>query len=108
MKSKPFIYEKNRRFFAQVPDGIEDLAIREIKQLGGQEIEPAFRGVRFCAIPAVLYRINYSARLSTRVLAPLAAFRCIDRDDLYNEGKRIDWQRLFSSDETFGIFSTPG
>jgi putative N6-adenine-specific DNA methylase len=106
MKNRPFVYEKHRRFFAQVPDGVEDLAIREIEKLGGREIEPDFRGVRFSATPSAMYRINYCARLLTRVLAPLASFRCNDRDDLYNEGKRIDWQRLFSVRDTFGIFST--
>lgn len=106
MKKIPFIYEKTHRFFAQVPDGVEDLAIREIERLGGREIKPDFRGVRFSATPSVLYRINYSARLSTRVLAPLATFVCRNRDDLYNEGKRIDWQRLFSVRDSFGIFST--
>jgi putative N6-adenine-specific DNA methylase len=106
MKDLPFLYEKHRRFFAQVPDGVEDLAIREIEQLGGSDIERAFRGVRFSASPSVLYRINYSARLLTRVLAPLASFKCRDRDDLYNEGKRIDWRKIFSVRDTFGIFST--
>lgn len=106
MKSTPFIYEKSRRFFAQVPDGVEGLAIREIESLGGRNIEPDFRGVRFSASPSALYRINYTARLLTRVLAPLATFKCRDRDDLYGEGKRMDWQRLFSVRETFGIFST--
>lgn len=106
MKNAPFLYEKTHRFFAQVPDGATDLAIREIERLGGCEIKPDFRGVRFCATLPVLYRINYCARLLTRVLAPLAAFKCRDRDDLYSEGKRIEWQRLFSVRESFGIFST--
>ena len=106
MKDEPFKYETTHRFFAQIPDGVEDLAIREIERLGGQDIEPDFRGIRFSAGLPVLYRVNYSARLLTRVLAPLAGFRCRDRDDLYNHGKRIDWQRLFSVRESFGIFST--
>jgi putative N6-adenine-specific DNA methylase len=106
MENRPFLYEKYQRFFAQVPDGVEDLAIKEIEQLGGRDIEPDFRGVRFSATQSVLYRINYSARLLIRVLAPIASFKCRDREDLCREGKRIDWQRLFSIHDTFGIFST--
>jgi putative N6-adenine-specific DNA methylase len=106
MKNMPFIYEKTDRFFAQVPDGVETLAIEELEQIGARQIEPDFRGVRFTATLEGLYRINYTARLLTRVLAPLASFPCRNRDDLYKGGKQINWKRLLSLKKTFGIFST--
>ena len=106
MKETPFIYQETGRFFAQVPDGLEPLAVDELDRLGAKQTMPAFRGVKFHATLESVYRINYSARFLTRVLAPLLSFRCIDRDDLYSEGKRIDWTRLFSVKHTFGIFTT--
>ena len=106
MQHEIFIYQKTNRFFAQVPNGMEDLAIRELDQLGAKQMTPDFRGVHFTATHAVLYRINYTARLLTRVLAPLISFKCRDRDDLYRAGRSIDWTRLFSLQDTFGIFST--
>lgn len=106
MQHETFIYQKTNRFFAQVPDGMEELAIRELDHLGAKKMAADFRGVHFTATHAVLYRINYTARLLTRVLAPLISFRCRDRDDLYRAGRSIDWTHIFSLRDTFGIFST--
>ncbi len=106
MKNKPFIYEDTHRYFAQVPEGIEALAIQEIEQLGAGHLKAEFRGVRFSATPEVLYRINYTARLLNRILAPLASFPCCNPDDLYSGGKEISWDLLLSTGRTFGIFCT--
>ena len=88
-----------------MPGGLEDLAGAELLSLGAAKLKPGFRGVHFSADPATLYRINYNARLLTRVLAPLAAFTCRDREDLYRGGMSIDWTALFSVHDTFGIFA---
>ena len=100
-----FIYQKTRRYFAQIPDGFEALAVRELENLGAGKIEPGFRGIYFSADPAALYSINYKSRLISHVLAPLASFDCRDRDELYQQGKSIDWQSIFSVDNTFGIIA---
>jgi putative N6-adenine-specific DNA methylase len=73
--------------------------------LGATAIEAGFRGLHFSADPATLYRVNYQARLLTRVLAPLAVFRCRQRDDLYREARRIDWPALFSVEQTFAVLA---
>ncbi len=106
MQHETFIYQKTNRFFAQVSDGMEDQAIQELDKLGAKQMTPDFRGVHFTSTHDVLYRINYTARLLTRVLAPLISFKCRNRDDLYRAGRSIDWTRLFSLKDTFGIFST--
>ena len=101
-----YIYQKTNRYFTQVPDGVESLAAKELETLGAYDVEPAFRGVQFSATPAVFYRINYSARLVSRVLAPLVSFPCQNKDDLYRTGKNVPWSELFSLSHTFGIFTT--
>ncbi len=100
-----FEYQKTRRYFAQTSSGLEALATKEIEALGATAVEAGFRGVYFTADPAVLYHINYNARLVTRILAPLASFRCRSREDLYRAGRAIDWGLFFSIDDTFGIFA---
>jgi putative N6-adenine-specific DNA methylase len=102
---QPFEYQKNQRYFAQFTEGFEAPATQELTRLGASAIEPGFRGVNFCADPATLYRVNYQARLLTRVLAPLAVFRCRDRDDMYREARRIEWPALFSADQTFAVLA---
>ncbi|AQV00904.1 THUMP domain-containing class I SAM-dependent RNA methyltransferase [Desulfococcus multivorans] len=100
-----FEYQKNRRYFAQVAGGIEALAARELTALGASSAEIGYRGVHFNADPAVLYHINYNARLVSRILAPLVSFRCRDREDLYRAGRSVDWGVFFPLEETFGIFA---
>ena len=98
-----FIYQKTSRYFAQTPDGFESIAAGELKDIGAGQIEPGFRGIYFSADPEVLYSVNYRSRLISHVLAPLASFDCRDRDELYRQGKSIDWQSIFSVEHTFGI-----
>ena len=100
-----FEYQKTRRYFAQAAGGFEELAAKELKDLGAWGVEAGYRGIYFKADPAVLYHINYSARLVSRILAPLVSFRCRSRDDLYRAGRSIDWGAFFSLEDTFGIFA---
>lgn len=101
----PLQYQQTRRYFAQIAEDFEAPASQELTALGATAIEPGFRGLHFSADAATLYRVNYQARLLTRVLAPLASFRCRDRDDLYREARRIDWPALFSVDHTFAVLA---
>jgi putative N6-adenine-specific DNA methylase len=61
--------------------------------------------VYFNAGKAVLYRINYAARLATRILAPLLTFRCHSSDYLYKKSKELPWDEFFTADHTFSVFA---
>lgn len=98
-----FEYQRTQRFFAQIAEGFEEPASAELSVLGATGIEPAFRGLNFSADAAALYRINYQARLLSRVLAPLVVFRCKDRDGLYRAAQGVDWPAFFSVDQTFAV-----
>lgn len=100
-----FKYQTTRGYFAQCANGVEPLAAKELQHFGVKHHKIGFRGVFFSTNRETLYRINYGARLVSRVLAPLVSFRCRDRDDLYRMGKSIDWEKLFSIENTFGIFA---
>ncbi len=101
-----FNYQETNRYFAQISDGLEDMGARELEELGAEEIHPAYRGIYFEAGKASLYRINYSSRLITRVLAPLLAFKCETAEVLYKTAKNIDWSLLFNVTHTFAVFAT--
>ncbi len=102
---RPLEYLQTQRYFAQIAEGFQAAASQELTALGATAVEPGFRGLHFTADRAALYRINYQARLLTRVLAPLAVFRCRHREDLYQAARRIDWPALFSVDRTFAVFA---
>ncbi|RJQ85403.1 MAG: class I SAM-dependent RNA methyltransferase [Desulfobacteraceae bacterium] len=100
-----FEYQKTQRFFAQLAEGFEQPAAAELAELGAARIEAGFRGLHFTADRVTLYRVNYQARLISRVLAPLLSFRCRDRDDLYRAANAVDWPAMFAVDQTFAIFA---
>lgn len=100
-----FEYQEKKRFFAQIAGGMEELGADELSELNARNIYPAYRGIYFEADSADLYRINYTSRLITRVLAPLASFNCPDTDQLYKKAKTLSWSELFGIEHTFAIFA---
>ncbi|MBN2415711.1 class I SAM-dependent RNA methyltransferase [bacterium] len=106
MKAAGFLYQVSATYFAQTDSGVEELAMREAEALGADQVEQGFRGFSFKGSAEVLYRLNYQARLITRILAPLKEFRCRDTDAIYHAGKEIDWPRLFPVEKTFAVFGT--
>ncbi|MFO7665820.1 MAG: class I SAM-dependent RNA methyltransferase [Desulfobacterales bacterium] len=101
-----FNYQETNRYFAQISNGLEDMGAIELDELGAKEIYPAYRGIYLEADKKTLYRINYSSRLITRVIAPLLAFRCETPEILYKAAKKIDWSAIFSIKNTFAVFAT--
>lgn len=96
-------YQQSKRFFAQVPDGMEALAQEELTELGASSTGTAYRGVRFEADLKTLYRINYAARLPTRVLAPLLVFRCHSYEYLYKRARQVEWSQFFTPRHSFAV-----
>jgi putative N6-adenine-specific DNA methylase len=50
-------------------------------------VKPAFHGLHFTATPEALYRITYTARIISRVHAPLIVFDCHSTDYLYKTAR---------------------
>jgi len=101
-----FEYQKTGRFFAQCAGNSEEFAARELKEFGAKEIIPAYRGVWFVTDLEHLYRINYRARLITRVLATLISFDCHSEKYLYKIARELDWNEIMSPENTFAVFAT--
>ena len=100
-----FDYQENKRYFAQIAGHSEEVGAQELKNLGARDIETAYKGAHFTADRKVLYKINYMARIITRVLAPLVNFHCPDTDILYDEARKIPWENIFNNKQSFAIFS---
>jgi len=98
-----FSYQKSGRYFAQTAQGLEDLAEKELQQLGAREIKTAFRGFYFSADTATLYRLNYCSRLLSRILAPLIRFDCHSDKYLYKTASKINWPNLIDLENTFAV-----
>jgi putative N6-adenine-specific DNA methylase len=98
-----FSYQKSGRYFAQIAEGLEDLGKAELQNLGARDIKPGFKGFYFSADMAALYRLNYSSRLLTRILAPLLRFDCHSDKYLYKTASKIDWLSLIDLKDTFAV-----
>jgi putative N6-adenine-specific DNA methylase len=98
-------YQRTNRFFAQISEGIIELGTQELSELSAYNIIPEYGGIHFNADKKSLYRINYCARLFSRILAPLASFDCISTDQLYEKSRQINWTDFVSIKNTFAVFS---
>jgi len=100
-----YIYQEEKRYFAQVAPGLEEAAAAELTSLGADAAVAQFMGVAFFADQATLYRCNYESRLVSRILAPLIAFPCQSEDDLYRQAAGLQWTELIKSHQTFAIYA---
>ncbi|TFG90335.1 MAG: class I SAM-dependent RNA methyltransferase [Candidatus Atribacteria bacterium] len=98
-----YTYQKSGRYFAQIAEGLEDIAREELQELGALDIKPAYRGFYFSADKATLYRLNYCARLLSRILAPLIRFDCHSDKYLYKTASNINWPSLLDLKSTFAV-----
>jgi putative N6-adenine-specific DNA methylase len=101
-----FTYQKTNRYFAQISNGLEELGEEELQRLGASEIKKSYRGLYFQADPTTLYRINYQARLCSRITAPLLRFDCHSTKYLYKTAKKMDWEALLNKNGKFIISAT--
>ena len=100
-----FPYQQHHRYFAQANPGLVEIAAAELTALGARQTRCTGGGVAFEADQETLYRINYQARLVSRVLAPLAEFDCRGPEDLYHGAKAVAWERIFALQHTFAVFA---
>ena len=92
-----------KHLFISCAEGLEKLLLEELQELGISDVRQARHGASAAPTLQNIYRINYLSRLATRVLFPLRSFPCRDREELYDEAKRIDWSRYLSLEKTFAI-----
>jgi putative N6-adenine-specific DNA methylase len=91
------------KFVAKTLYGLEKVLAQELINLGATEIEEVNRAVIFNGDLSLLYLVNYCSRTALSVLMPVAEFRIRSKDDLYNAGSKIDWERFLDTNDTFSI-----
>ncbi len=101
-----YLYQSEGRYFAQIPDGAEEVATHELVSLGARDVKAGYRGLYFGADRDALYRIVYCALTITRVLAPLIRFQCHSPEYLYKRAQSIVWSDFLTQRKTFAVFAT--
>ncbi|AFY53839.1 putative N6-adenine-specific DNA methylase [Rivularia sp. PCC 7116] len=93
-------------YFATVARGLEDLAAKELEQLGAKSVEPGFCGVEFEGDRTLLYRVNLWARLPFRILFKVIKFPCKNAKELYKGIQTIEWQDYLTPEDTLAVNAT--
>lgn len=90
--------------FATCGQGLEEILLAEIHAMGFSEADKGYGGV-YITIKGFedIYKINYCSRVASRVLLPLQKFNCYNKDSIYQNGMKINWNELIPKGKTFAI-----
>jgi len=91
------------KFVAKTLYGLEKVLAEELVNLGAADIQVVNRAVMFKGDIGLLYRANYCLRTALSVLMPVADFRIRSKEDLYNGGFKVEWDKYLDIDDTFSI-----
>jgi putative N6-adenine-specific DNA methylase len=93
-------------YFATTARGLEDLAAKELEELGAQGVKPEFCGVSFEGDRKLLYQVNLWARLPFRILVRVREFACADATALYKGIQAVDWSAYLTPAHTLAVDAT--
>ena len=91
---------------AKTFQGLENVLADELKALGAEDVECGRRVVAFKGDKATMYRANFCCRTALRILKPIYKFHASNVDELYEETRKFEWEKVLSSKRTFSIDST--
>jgi putative N6-adenine-specific DNA methylase len=94
------------RYIAKTLKGLEEVLATELINLGANNIKIQRRAVEFTGDKALLYKANLYLRTALRILMPIASFKAVTPDDVYEEVKKINWEKFMDLHTTFAIDST--
>lgn len=90
-------------FIAKTLYGLEEVLEKELILIGASDIRVFNRAVKFRGERDLLYRANYCLRTALSILVSVTEFRIRSKDDLYNGGAKIEWDRFMDPDKTFSV-----
>ena len=86
--------------------GLEDILVKELEQIGAQDIVPGRRMVAFTGDKAVMYKANIFLRTALRILVPIDQFEAKTPDEVYQYlYDHIRWEQYLTPRSTFAVES---
>lgn len=85
--------------------GLEEILAGELKLLGADNLQTGRRMVSFTGNKELLYRANFCCRTALHILKPICHFKAKDADTVYEEVKKVEWEKYLSPEKTFAIDS---
>ncbi|MCW8965419.1 MAG: THUMP domain-containing protein [Candidatus Pacearchaeota archaeon] len=91
------------RFFASSPPHVEDILADELRQCGAQDIKLTRSGISFYGPLEAAYRGCLWSRVGNRIIMTINNFPVSSPEELYDQGRLIDWKEHMSVDTSFRI-----
>ena len=95
--------EKNFKMVAKTFFGFEEILAKEVKQLGGQDVQTGTRVVTFLGDKGFMYKANLSLRTALKILKPIKWFKVFNDKSLYDGVSSIDWSHFMTEKQTFVV-----
>lgn len=83
--------------------GLEDVLAKELIDLGANGVQIGRRMVSFEGDLALLYKANLCCRTALRILRPIREFKAKNADEVYEQIKRVSWEKYLGPQTTFAI-----
>lgn len=97
--------DQKETYIVKTLQGLEPILLKELEDLGAEDIQPLLRGASFKGDLKMLYRANLELRTAIRILKPFWHFSARDEHELYREVQRINWTKHLTLKHTFAIDS---
>lgn len=97
---------ENYQLAAKTFAGLEPVLAKEIKALGGINVEEGRRVVYYEGNLELVYKSNYNLRTALRVLRQIAVFQFKDIDQFYLRCKEVNWIKYMAINQSFMVNST--
>lgn len=98
--------EENFNMVAKTLFGFEDLLVKELKQLGAQDVKSGVRNVTFVGDKGFMYKANLALRTAIKILKPIKTFRVSNEEDLYKQVYNIKWEKYLKPTGSLAIDAT--
>ncbi len=86
--------------------GFEEILARELRNLGGLNVQEGNRSVTFEGDLGFMYKANLSLRTAIKIVKPIHSFPVRNENDLYKKIYAIDWSPFLTTSTTFAIDTT--
>jgi putative N6-adenine-specific DNA methylase len=101
-----FNLSKNINMVATTQQFLEPVLVNELLNLGAENVQKHNRAVSFSGDLSVLYKANLCTRTALKVLVPFVKFQARNERDLYEEIRRIEWEKYLDVDGTLAVHTS--
>lgn len=97
--------EQDFELIAKTFMGLEPVLAQELTQLGANNVQAGRRMVSFTGNKEMMYRANFQLHTAIRVLKPIKHFKARSAEDVYEEIKKVEWDKYILPGKTFAVDS---